>query len=65
MILIVKTEKLFMSYTRFFLDILIPEDGAYKVSVTNCPFIVHNIPLDQRIHKLVRIIKKKIIPLIN
>ena len=34
MILIVKTEKLFISYTRVFLDILILEDGTYNVSCT-------------------------------
>ena len=32
MIFIVKIEKLFISYTRFFLDILIHEDGAHNVA---------------------------------
>jgi len=61
-ILIVKIQKLLISYTRFFLDVLILEDGAHKVScnVSNkLPIDVHNIPLDQRIHKLVRNMKRK------
>jgi hypothetical protein len=35
--LIAKTERLFISYTRFFLDVLILEDGADKLtcSVSN------------------------------
>jgi len=29
------------------------------MSVTHYPLTVHNIPLDQRIHKLVRIVKRQ------
>ena len=69
MILIVKIEKLFISYTRFFLDILILEDGAHKVSCN----ISNKLPVDSAQHPASsknsqvskNYEKKKNIPLIN
>ena len=70
MILIVKIEKLFISYTRFFLNILILEYGTHKVSWN----VSNKLPVDSAQHptrsKNSQISenyekKKKNIPLIN
>ena len=46
MILIVKVQKLLTSYTRFFLDILILEDRAHKVSCN----VSNKLPIDSAQH---------------
>jgi hypothetical protein len=65
--LIAKIADFFISYTRFFLDVWILEDGADNLSamsVTNYPLMLHNIPHYQRIHKL-ELCKQRNIPVIN